>query len=71
LDWYEGANSNTGGLVKVQGKRWKLHACSVHSPDGKPYKAAYRAYKTPEDGFKDMARIILGGGKRKAAVPLR
>lgn len=30
------------------------------------YVANYRKYATAEDGFKDMARIILGGGKRKA-----
>ncbi len=30
-----------------------------------PYVASYRKYKTPEDGFKDMAKLILNGGKRK------
>jgi hypothetical protein len=66
LTGYEGANSNNWGACQGTGSAGSFMHVDVHA-DGKPYKAAYRAYKTPEDGFKDMARIILGGGKRKAA----
>jgi len=61
LDWLvtRGRNSTTGGLSSTGSAGSFMHV-DVHA-DGKPYKAAYRAYKTPEDGFKDMARIILGG----------
>jgi peptidoglycan hydrolase-like protein with peptidoglycan-binding domain len=66
LTGYEGANSNNWGACQGSGSGGSFMHVDVHA-DGKPYKAAYRAYKTPEDGFKDMARIILGGGKRKVA----
>jgi hypothetical protein len=63
---YEGANSNNWGACQGSGSAGSFPHVDVHA-DGKGYKANYRAYKTPEDGFKDMAKIILGGGKRKAA----
>jgi hypothetical protein len=48
---------------KPTSKHWPGNGAKVWGP----YIANYRKYATPEDGFKDMARIILGGGKRKAA----
>ena len=66
LTGYEGANSNNWGACQGSGNGGSFMHVDTHA-DGTPYKAAYRKYLTPEDGFKDMARIILGGGKRKAA----
>jgi hypothetical protein len=63
LTGYEGANSNNWGAVQGSGSAGSFPHVDVHA-DGSGYKANYRAYKTPEDGYKDMARIILNGGKR-------
>ena len=47
---------------KPTAKHWPGKGSKVWGP----YTANYRKYNTAEDGFKDMARVILGGGKRKA-----
>jgi len=66
LTGYEGANSNNWGAVQGSGNAGNFPHVDVHA-DGSGYRANYRKYTSPEEGFKDMARIILGGGKRKAA----
>lgn len=65
LTGYEGMGSNNWGAVQGSGNAGSFPHVDLHA-DGTPYKANYRKYLTPEDGFKDMAKIILGGGVRKA-----
>ena len=65
LTGYEGADSHNWGAIQGSGSGGSFPHVDVHA-NGTPYKANYRKYLTPEDGFKDMARIILGGGTRKA-----
>lgn len=60
----EGVGSNNWGAVQGTGSAGSFQHVD-HRADGTPYVHAYRSYKTPEEGFLDMARIILGGGKRK------
>jgi peptidoglycan hydrolase-like protein with peptidoglycan-binding domain len=64
LTGYEGKGSNNWGAVQGSGNAGSFPHVDVHA-DGSGYKANYRKYSSPEEGFKDMARIILGGGKRK------
>ena len=44
-----------------------------HHADGSPYVGKYKRYATAEEGFRDMSRIILNGGKRgeKGAEEIR
>lgn len=67
LTGYEGANSNNWGAVQGTGTAGSFPHVDVHA-DGTPYKANYKAYATPEDAFKDMAKTILGGGPIRKAV---
>lgn len=67
LTGYEGANSNNWGAVQGTGTAGSFPHVDVHA-NGTPYKANYKAYKTPSDAFKDMAHTILGGGPIRKAV---
>lgn len=76
-NWGAVQGSGTAGSFPHVDSGWMVpdangNPTSKHWPGSGPkvwgdYVANYKAYATPEDGFKDMARIILGGGKRKAA----
>lgn len=66
LTGYEGAGSNNWGAVQGRGSAGSFPHIDHHA-DGTMYVADYRRYNTPEEGFLDMARIILNGGKRGAA----
>jgi peptidoglycan hydrolase-like protein with peptidoglycan-binding domain len=61
----EGVGSNNWGAVQGTGSAGSFPHVDYHS-DGKPYKGTFKRYATPEEGFLDMARIILNGGKRGA-----
>lgn len=65
LTGYEGAGSNNWGAVQGTGNAGSFLHIDYHA-NGEPYKNPYRKYLTPEDGFVDMAKIILNGGKRGA-----
>jgi hypothetical protein len=67
LTGYEGANSNNWGAVQGSANAGSFPHVDVHA-DGTPYKANYKAYATPSDAFKDMAKTILGGGPIRKAV---
>jgi len=67
LTGYEGANSNNWGAVQGTGSAGSFPHVDVHA-DGTPYKTNYKAYTTPSDAFKDMAKTILGGGPFRKAV---
>lgn len=62
----EGVGSNNWGAVQGTGSAGSFPHVDYHS-DGSPYLGTFKRYATPEDGFSDMARIILGGGKRGSA----
>lgn len=59
----EGVESNNWGAVQGTGNAGSFPHVDYHA-DGTPYKGTYKKYATPEDGFLDMAKVILGGGKR-------
>jgi peptidoglycan hydrolase-like protein with peptidoglycan-binding domain len=61
----EGVGSNNWGAVQGAGSAGSFAHVDYHA-DGKPYKGTFKRYSTPEEGFLDMARIILNGGKRGA-----
>ena len=61
----EGVGSNNWGAVQGTGNAGSFPHVDYHA-DGTPYKGTYKRYATPEDGFLDMARVILGGGTRGA-----
>jgi hypothetical protein len=65
LSGYEGKGSNNWGAVQGKGDAGSFMHVDYHA-DGSPYQNPYKRYSTPEAGFLDMARIILGGGKRGA-----
>lgn len=65
LTGYEGANSNNWGAIQGKGNAGSFKHVDAHA-DGTDYVSDYRAYKTPEDGFLDVAKILFGGGTRKA-----
>ena len=62
----EGVGSNNWGAVQGSGNAGSFPHVD-YDANGKPYLGKFRRYATPEDGFNDMARVILGGGKRGAA----
>jgi len=64
LTGYEGANSKNWGAVQGSGSAGSFMHVD-HYANGTPYKAAYKAYASHEDAFKDVAKTILGGGSRK------
>jgi peptidoglycan hydrolase-like protein with peptidoglycan-binding domain len=66
LTGLEGVGSNNWGAVQGTGSAGSFPHVDYHA-DGTPYKGTYKRYATPEEGFLDMARIILNGGKRGAA----
>lgn len=59
----EGVGSNNWGAVQGSGDAGSFPHVDYHA-DGQPYLGKFKRYSTPEAGFNDMARIILGGGKR-------
>lgn len=65
LTGYEGKGSNNWGAVQGTGSAGSFPHVD-HRADGTPYSYNYKRYNTPEEGFLDMARIILNGGKRGA-----
>jgi len=65
LSGTEGVGSNNWGAVQGTGNAGSFPHVDYHA-DGSVYKGSYKRYATPEDGFLDMARVILGGGKRGA-----
>jgi hypothetical protein len=71
LTGYEGKGSNNWGAVQGYGSAGAFSHIDYHA-DGSMYVANYKRYATPEEGFLDMAKIILRGGKRgeqgKAAI---
>ena len=66
LTGLEGAGSNNWGAVQGTGSAGAFRHVDFHA-DGSSYTANYKRYATPEEGFNDMARIILKGGKKGAA----
>jgi len=62
---YEGQGSNNWGAVQGSGDAGSFPHVDYHA-DGSRYLGYYKRYSTPEAGFLDIARTILGGGKRKA-----
>ena len=59
----EGVGSNNWGAVQGAGSAGSFPHIDYHA-DGSPYVGNYKRYATPAEGFNDMARIILNGGKR-------
>lgn len=66
LTGYEGTGSNNWGAIQGSGDAGSFMHVD-HRADGTPYVNPYRKYSTPEKGFADVARIVLGGGLRKQA----
>lgn len=65
LTGYEGKGSNNWGATQGSGSAgYFMHV--DHHADGTAYVEKYKKHKTPEEGFLDVARIVLGGGKRGA-----
>jgi hypothetical protein len=62
----EGVGSNNWGAVQGTGSGGSFPHIDYHA-DGSAYVGRYKRYNTPEEGFADMAKVILGGGIRKAA----
>lgn len=64
LTGYEGKGSNNWGAVQGKASGGSFPHVDYGFKDGiwKSYVANYRKYLTPEEGFADMAKIILGGG---------
>lgn len=65
LTGYEGQGSNNWGATQGQGDAGSFPHVDSHA-DGSLYVGNYRKWSTPEKGFLDVSRIILGGGTRKA-----
>lgn len=59
----EGVGSNNWGAVQGTGSAGSFPHVDYHA-DGSAYLGTFKRYATPEDGFNDMAHIILNGGKR-------
>lgn len=53
-----GVGSNNWGAVQGQGNAGSFQHLDHHA-DGSPYTTAFKRYKTPADGFNDMAAILL------------
>lgn len=66
LTGYEGAGSNNWGAVQGTGNAGSFPHVDYHA-DGSPYIGTFRKYATPEDGFRDVAKVLFSGGLRKAA----
>lgn len=58
-----GKGSNNWGAVQGTGSAGFFEHIDHHA-DGKAYTGKFKRYKTPEEGFADMARILFNGGKR-------
>ncbi len=60
LGWPQGAGagSNNWGAVQGVGSAGSFDHVDHHA-DGTPYTGKFKAYKTREEGFLDMARILL------------
>ncbi len=63
LTGQEGVGSNNWGAVQGSGDAGSFPHVDYHA-DGSSYVGKFKRYSTPEAGFNDMARVILGGGKR-------
>lgn len=61
----EGAGSNNWGAVQGSGSGGSFPHVDHHA-DGSPYVNPYKRYKTPEEGFLDMARILLKPNVKEA-----
>jgi hypothetical protein len=61
----EGVGSHNWGAVQGTGPAGSF-ANIDHHADGSQYTGKFKKYNTDEEGFLDMARIILNGGKRGA-----
>jgi len=64
---YEGVGSNNWGAVQGTGSAGKFPHVD-HDAKGKAYLGYYKKYATPEEGFLNMAKTILGGGPKRKAV---
>jgi hypothetical protein len=66
LGWKDGMGkgSHNWGAVQGQGPAGSFQHLDHHA-DGRPYTTAFRAYHTDEQGFLDMARILLKPNLRK------
>lgn len=62
----EGVGSNNWGAIQGAGDAGSFPHLDHHA-DGTPYVGQYKRYSTPELGFADMAKVILGGGTRGKA----
>lgn len=60
-----GAGSNNWGAVQGTGSAGYFEHIDHHA-DGTEYTTKFKKYLTPEEGFKDMARILYSGGMRGA-----
>jgi len=65
LTGYEGADSNNWGATQGKGDVGSFPHVDYHA-NGEAYIGHYRKWSTPELGYLDVAKIILGGGKRGA-----
>lgn len=63
LTGYEGKDSNNWGATQGKGDAGSFPHVDYHA-NGTPYVGNYKKWSTPEQGFLDVARIILGGGTR-------
>jgi hypothetical protein len=61
----EGAGSHNWGAVQGQGSAGSFQHLDHHA-DGTPYHTAFKAYATDDEGFADMARILLKPNVRAA-----
>lgn len=55
---YEGKGSNNWGAVQGSASAGSFPHVDYHA-DGRPYLGHFKKYATPEEGFLDMARILL------------
>ena len=64
---YEGVGSNNWGAVQGTGNAGSFPHVD-HDAKGKAYLGHFKKYASASDGFKDMAKTILGGGPIRKAV---
>ena len=64
---YEGVGSNNWGAVQGSGSAGSFPHVDHHA-NGQAYLGHYKKYATPEEGFLDMAHVILSGGPIRKAV---
>lgn len=67
LTGYEGIGSNNWGAVQGTGSAGSFKHIDYNAK-GEPYVGNYKKYLTPEEGFLDMAKTILGGGPIRKEV---